>query len=312
MTPFLTFAANPYSHTTLGHFFLILVTRIKDFFSGALPLSSLATDEIQLIALFGIAASASLIGSFLLLKKQAMLANSLSHTILVGIAFAYLLTRESGPDNLNENHLPLPALMIAAILTAALTSFLTDFFVHVLKLQEDASIGIVFTSLFALGIILATLFLKDTHIGREVVMGNIDSLQPEDCLFILASFALNAALVGLFYKEYKLISFDRVLAKTLGISCMPFNSLLILQTAATVTVSFRAVGVLLVLSFLTGPVLSARLLTNSLKAMIGWALFFGCAASLLGVALSRHILTVYQLPLRQAALSFAASLLFTS
>ena len=90
------------------------------------------------------------------------------------------------------------------------------------RLQEDASTGLVFTSLFAIGIALVTLLTRSAHLGTEVVMGNVDALQREDCVLVFIVLGLNIVLCTLFFKEYKMTTFDPGLAKALGF----FNNLL--------------------------------------------------------------------------------------
>lgn len=290
---------NPYSGVTFGGFFLELLWRLWAFATGQLSFHQLAADEIQILVLAGVAASTALLGTFLVLRKMTMLANSLSHTILLGIVVAFLITKDGFLGASSETHTPINinAMLIAALITGVVTTFLTEFLTKTARLQEDASTGIVFTSLFALGIILVTIATRSAHIGTEVVMGNVDALHIDDCKLIYIILALNIALLILFFKEYKITTFDPHLAKALGFSTVFFNYLLMVQVSATTIGAFRAVGVLMVLAFITGPVLTARLLTNDLKKMLVLAVLIGVAASTIGVAVARHLLSVYGLAL---------------
>lgn len=152
-------------------------------------MSKLASDEIQFLTLAFVAISSGLVGTFLILKRQTMLANALSHTILVGIIIAYFFnpvrffTAEPSPFE----HPELGVMLIAAIITGIITSFLTELLTKQVKLQPDAALGLVFTSLFALGILLVTLFTKSAHIGLEIVMGNVDGLAFRDCRLSFSS-----------------------------------------------------------------------------------------------------------------------------
>lgn len=289
---------NPYSGEHFLGFFMQLLTRLTHFLTGKLSVADLATDEIQLIVLMGVAASSAIVGTFLVLRRTTMLANSISHTILLGIVLAFFFTQNS----LNAAYINMPLMLLAAVLMGLITAFLTELLTRASKLQEDASTGLVFTSLFALGIIAATLITRSTHIGVEVVMGNVDALHREDCLFVMMIFLLNIVVVALFYKEYKITTFDPLLAKLLGISTIFFNYLLMAQVSATIVGAFRAVGVLMVLAFITGPVLTARLMTNRLSTLIFMSIGLGCLASVLGVALSRHLLTVHGMALSTGGL----------
>ena len=133
--------------------------------------------------------------------------------------------------------------------------------------------------------------------GIEAVMGNVDALQMEDCKLVYVVLAINVLIFSLFYKEFQLTTFDPAFAIAMGFSVTFFNYLLMAQVSITTISAFRAVGVLMVLAFITGPPLTARLLTDDLKKMLLLACGFGAMASILGVALSRHILTAYGIAL---------------
>jgi manganese/zinc/iron transport system permease protein len=296
---------NPYSGQNFEGFFIVLFQRLWLFLSGQLTYQDLISDEIQMIVLIGVAASTSLVGCFLVLRKMTMLANSLSHTILLGIVLVFFATCHGFFGNqVNEsgNFINIEAMLFAAVLMGILTAFLTEFLNKTAKLQEDASIGIVFTSLFALGVILLTMVTRNAHIGTEVVMGNVDVLQIEDCRLVWITFLMNLILFFLFFKEYKLTTFDPGLARVMGISLAFFNYLLMVQVSITAVSAFRAVGVLMVLSFITGPVLTARLITDDLKKMLIFSILLGGMSSIIGVALSRHILSVYEMALSTGGL----------
>ncbi|MGA8164722.1 MAG: metal ABC transporter permease [Waddliaceae bacterium] len=284
---------NPYTGQTFFGFFLQLIIRLWAFLRGELGVEALATDEIQILVLMGVASSTALLGSFLVLKKMTMLANALSHTILVGIVVAYVFAIGKA----SNEPINIKTLVFASVVMGIVTTFLTEFLTKTAGLQEDASIGIVFTSLFALGVIAVTLLTRDAHIGTEVVMGNVDALQIGDCRLVFVILAGNLLLLLLFFKEFQVTTFDAGLAKTMGISPTLFNYLLMTQVSATAIGAFRAVGVLMVLAFITAPALTARLLTHDLKKMLALAVGVGAAASLIGVALSRHLLSAYGLAL---------------
>jgi manganese/zinc/iron transport system permease protein len=173
---------------------------------------------------------------------------------------------------------------------------------HFLKLQEDASTGLVFTTLFALGIVLVTVFTRNTHLGIEAIMGNVDALHVDDLKLIFWIALFDFFVVTAFFKEFKMTTFDTHFANAQGISSSSFNYLLMVLTSATVIGAFRAVGVLLVLAFLVGPVLTARLFTHRLKKLIFLAICIGVFASVISVGIARHLLSVYHLPLSTSGL----------
>lgn len=292
---------NPYYNQDFLGFFWVLLQRIWGFATGEFSFNELASDEIQIVVLAGVSCSAALVGALLVLRKMSMLANSISHTILIGIIAAFVLTKK-GYFSASDSHdaINVEAMLIAALIMGVATAFLTEFLTKSIRLQEDASTGLIFTTLFAIGIILATLLTRDAHIGQEAVMGNVDALHLDDIRLIGMILLGNGFLIALFYKEYLLTTFDPGLARALGYSTTFFNYLLMMQASATVVGAFRAVGVLMVLSFITGPVLIARLLTHNFKTLLWLSMFIGAASSLLGVALARHLLTVHEIALSTA------------
>jgi manganese/zinc/iron transport system permease protein len=290
-------------------FFRLFFYRMALFLQGNVPLSELAIDEIQVLTLLLIGVSSAVLGSFLLLRKMTMLANSISHTILLGLVGAILCIRHFFTQ---EDQLPVldfQILFLASLLASLLTVFLTDVLTRTFKVARDASIGIVFTFLFALGVVLVTLFTRNSHAGTEVIMGNIDMLTFEDLKLAFYVTVCNLSLILLFYKEYKAVAFDEQFARLSGISSSFFTYLLMLQTSATIVASLRVVGVVLILSQIVLPVLSARLWTKRLLHMILLSSLLASITGLLSVALARHCLSAYQLPLSTAGLSVLCNLI---
>lgn len=298
---------NPYTNQTFIGMILQLFLRFWSFISGDLSINQLASDEVQILVLIGVAASSALVGCFLVLRRMTMLANSLSHTILVGIVLAFFWTHYIQGE---EATLNIHAMMIAALIMGLVTVFLTELLVKGGRLQQDVSTGLVFTSLFAIGVILLTLLTRNAHIGTDVVMGNVDALQWEDCQLVYSILAFNICLFFVFFKEFKITTFDSGLSRALGISPIFFNYLLMTQVSCTAIGAFRAVGVLMVLAFITGPALTARLLTHDLKKMLLVAVGIGCCASIVGVALSRHIFSEYGMTLSTGGVVVCAIVLF--
>lgn len=282
---------NPYWGSGFFEFFGILFSRIFAFVSGTSITA--ASDEIQLGTLAAVALSCGLLGPFLVLKRMTMFANSLSHTILLGIVLAFLFASNLWGGEMFSPTTLLLGSFAAAFLTAALTEGLTRFF----RLQEDASVGLVFTALFALGILLVTLYTKDVHLSVEAIMGNADALQGSDFTFASILAVLNLFIFVIFYRQLKISAFDRQYASTLGIPASFFHFLLLFLSSAVCVGAFRAVGVLLVLAFLTGPYLTARLFCSRLSRLLWLTPVLGIVASGIGVAFSRYALSSFGLPL---------------
>jgi manganese/zinc/iron transport system permease protein len=169
-------------------------------------------------------------------------------------------------------------------------------------LQEDASIGLVFTTLFALGILLVTVYTKNLHLGTDAVMGNIDALHLDDLKTSIQLAAVTIFVIGIFFRGFFVGAFDVGFAKSLGWPVHSLNYLLMVLTAASAIASFRAVGVLLFLSFLVGPTLISLRYVYSMKKLILMSFMVSAFSSLIAVALSRHLLTVFHMPLSTSGL----------
>ena len=288
---------NPYTGQDFFGFFETLLLRLSGLLTGEL---TMATDELQMAVLSGVSLSTALVGTFLVLRRMTMLANSLSHSILLGIVVTFLASHGAGmimESTHTHSSLNFQLLFLAAIGTGFVTSFLTEFLTKTVKLQEDASIGLVFNSFLSLGVILITLYTRNVHIGAEAVMGNADALHMDDFHLVCLIAAINVVLFFFLYRGYTITTFDPQLATALGYRPGLYNYLLMFQVSLTCVAAFRAVGVLLVLAFLTGPPLIARRFTHRLRIILLLATGISIASSFLAVAITRHLLSVYCLPL---------------
>ena len=296
--------SSPYWGKNFFSVLLLFFQRMVALLKGELSIADLASDEIQIFVLSLVAMACALIGTFLVLKKMTMLANSLSHTILLGIVIAYLSLFAFIPkESISAHAMSITTLLLASLITALLTAVLTQFLTTVFRLQEDASTGLVFTTLFALGIVLITAFTRNAHIGSEAIMGNVDALHLDDLYLIFWVFLFDSAIIALLYKEWKMTTFDSSFAQSIGFSPTLFNYLLMILTSVTAIGAFRAVGVLLVLAFLIAPVLTARLFCHRLFTLILCSMVIAIVSSLSSVALSRHCLSVYQISFSTAGLT---------
>lgn len=277
---------NPYWNQNFCGFFITLLSRFFALITGQLSFSELVSDEIQLLVLLFISLSCAIVGVFLVLKKMAMLTNALSHTILIGIVAVFVLFQVS--SSLQMGLFPL---FVASVITAMVTALLTQALHHIFSLQEDASIGLVFTFLFALGIIMATLFTKNAHIGIEAVMGNADALQLSDVKQSFFVFIVNFSLIFLLFRPYLISSFDPFLAKSFGFFPKVFHYLFLLQVSWTALCAFRAVGVLLVLEFFVCPFMIARQFSHRMPILILISALISAFISSFSIALNRHLLT---------------------
>ena len=244
------------------------------------------------IIMTGILASAScgMLGSFLVLRRMSMLGDAISHAVLPGIALAFLIS--------NSRH-PIPMLLGAAA-CGLLTAFVTELLHRTGRLQQDASIGVTFTWLFALGVILISAFAGQVDLDQECVLyGEITfvplephvfiwglDLGPQPFVIMSAVCLLSLALIILFYKELLITSFDTALALSLGINVVFIQYLLMGMVSTTIVAAFESVGAILVVAMLIAPGATAYLLTNRLPTMMLLAVLHATLSTLLGVYLA--------------------------
>jgi len=236
-----------------------------------------------------VAASCALVGSFLVLRRLSLLGDAISHSVLLGIVLVYLLLQDTQPF----------LLLIGALLTGLLTAWLSEWIYRHSGLQKDASLGLVFTWLFALSIVLIALYAEQVHLDHEHVLYGEIAFIPFDRLIIqdldlgpkafwlgLTVFLLNALVLIIGYERFKLTSFNSILASTLGIQAAFWHYLLISLVSMTAVASFDLVGSILVVAFLVIPAATAFLITQRLSQLIWLALLFSQIAVWLGFGLA--------------------------
>ena len=204
----------------------------------------------------------ALVGSFLVLRRMAMLGDAISHAVLPGIAIAFFLA--GGPA-------PLP-ILIGAAAFGLLTVTLVELLYESRRVKEDASIGLVFPALFALGVFLVARFGKHVHLDTQhVLYGEIAyapwdvltvgdlALGPKSLWVLGVVTVLDLLFVVLCYKELKLATFDPGLAAVLGFSPALVHYLLMAAVSVTTVAAFDAVGAVLVVALLIVPPATAYL-----------------------------------------------------
>lgn len=236
-----------------------------------------------------VTASCSLLGTFLVLRKMSLLGDALSHAVLPGIAVAFLLS---------GSRAVLPMFFGAAAF-GLVTALLVESFHRRWRVQEDAAIGIVFTALFALGVVIITAYAGQVDLDQECVLyGEIAytpwdlllwgdlSLGPRPVWILGAVLAINLTVLALLYKEFKIAAFDPAMATSVGINAALMHYLLMGLVALTTVASFESVGAILVVAMLIVPGAAAYLWSDRLIAVLGLAAFFGMASAVVGYFLA--------------------------
>lgn len=237
-----------------------------------------------------IAISCGLLGVFMMLRKMSMTGDAISHAVLPGIVIGYFI---SGSQRGVE-------VIVGAGLLGILATLIIDFLRKKAKVQLDASIGITFTLLFAIGIILINLLAYKVDLDQECVLYGEIAYLPIDLWITDSGFSmgpritwlalLNLLLIGSFifllFKELKLTSFDEGFGMVMGIPAGAINLALMSMVSYTTVSSFDAVGAILVVALLVVPPATAFLWTKDIKSLIKLTIGIGIGISVMGYYLA--------------------------
>lgn len=232
------------------------------------------------------ASACALLGNFLVLRKMSMLGDAISHAVLPGLAAAFFLTgtRDSLP------------MFVGAAIVGVLTALFTEWIRGFGKVDEGAAMGVVFTALFALGLVMIVQAADRVDLDPGCVLygaiemtplpGNTVEIAGFDIprVVVVLSIVLfiNLLAIVVFYKEFKIASFDPALATALGINDTFMHYLLTTLVAITAVASFEAVGNILVVAMFIVPAAAAYLCTDRLGTMIFISVVIAMLAAVLG------------------------------
>jgi manganese/iron transport system permease protein len=219
-----------------------------------------------------IGAVCAFLSCFVTLRGWSLMGDALSHSVVPGVAVAYILG------------LPFAA---GAFVTGLLAALGMGFVKTKTALREDAVIGVVFTSFFALGLLLIALFPSGVDL-RTIVFGNILGISDPDIAQVVIISAITALVLGFKWRDLLLFSFDANQARALGLNVTALHLTLLTLLSATAVAALQTVGACLVVAMLVTPGATAYLLTDRFSRMLGLAVTMGTLCSLVGAYLSYY------------------------
>ena len=244
------------------------------------------------IALMGflVAGACGLVGNYLILRRMALVGDAISHSVLPGIAIAFLLANSRSTW----------VMFLGALVAGILTTVLIEVIHKKSRVKQDAAIGIAFSTFFAIGVILISLYADKVDLDVDCVLyGEIAfvplaphfqmlgmSLGPEPVFRMGIVAALTVLLVALFYKELLVSSFDPGLAASLGINAGVMHYSLMSMLSVVVVSAFESVGAILVIAMLILPGATASLLSQRLPTVLLLSVLHGALSSVLGIHLA--------------------------
>lgn len=225
-----------------------------------------------LLASLLIAATCGIIGCYVVLRRLAFIGDALAHTALPGVVIAYM----NGWS-----------LVGGALAAGIMTALGIGWMARKSTLREDTAIGIIFTAMFALGILLMSR-LQSFRDLTHILFGNILGVRTQE-LWLMTAVALIVLIVlVLFHKELELTSYDSTHAEVIGIQSNPLRTILLLLLAFTVVTCIQVVGVVLTSALLVTPAATASLMSNDLRRMMVVAALIGAGSAFVGLLLSYY------------------------
>ncbi|WP_235296730.1 metal ABC transporter permease [Portibacter marinus] len=218
------------------------------------------------------------IGCFIVLRNMSLIGDALAHAILPGIFVAFILVGYSTIG-----------FFLGSVVAGLFTAFGITWIQHNVKTKNDAAIGIVFTTMFAIGVMGISYISQGEGVHLDLsdfLFGTTLSISPEDiyitgtvCIFVLAS-------VVVFYRYLFITTFQETIAQTMGISVKMIHYFLMLLLSFAVVSALRSVGVILVVAMLITPASTALLLSNKLKNVLIISAIIGLISANLGLIIS--------------------------
>lgn len=232
----------------------------------------------------------AVVGCYLMVQRLALLGDAISHSVLPGLAIAFILGAN---------------IFIGAFIAGILSTVFINIIRTRSQIKEDAAMGIVFSAFFALGITLITIVQKDNKIDlNHFLFGNILGVTLGDVRDTAIIAFIVLAIVILLYKELLFYTFDKLGAQAVGLPVNILDFSLMILIGMTIVASLKAVGVILVLSLLITPAATAYLLVTRLHQMMLLGVGFGVISSISGMYISYF----YNLPSGPAIVLVATSL----
>ncbi|WP_456274469.1 metal ABC transporter permease [Bacillus sp. AK031] len=210
------------------------------------------------------------IGCFIILRGMALMGDAISHAVLPGVAISYML-------GIN--------FFFGAVFTGILTAVAIGFVSQNSRIKHDTSIGIMFTAMFAAGIIIITMLKSSTDL-YHILFGNVLAVRPSDMWITLGIGLFVLAAVYLFYKELLVTSFDETMGAAYGLPVRLIHYFLMALLTMVTVASLQTVGIVLVVAMLITPAAAAYLLTDRLWLMIFIAAGIGIISSVAGLYFS--------------------------
>ncbi|MGE4504391.1 MAG: iron chelate uptake ABC transporter family permease subunit [Desulfovibrionaceae bacterium] len=228
-----------------------------------------------------VAIVASVVGCLVVLRRMAFLGDALSHAMIAGVAGGYLVMKMLFGLEANA-----PGMLLGSLIAAIVTVGLIGFVSRVSRVKEDAAIGIMYTGIFALGVVCVSIFRHYIHIDlMHFIMGDVLGISDADLWVSALVAATVLTIIILFFRHLQIAAFDPVMAASIGLPIVLLDYVLTTCVSMVVVSAVSMVGVILVVGLLITPAATAYLLSDRLARMMVLAALFGVTSVVGGLYL---------------------------
>lgn len=245
---------------------------MTDLFNYVIEPLSYPFMQNALLAACVIGVVCAILSCFLVLRGWALMGDAVSHAVLPGIAIAEVI---------GIAH-PIGA-FFSGLICAALTGFVSENS----RLKEDAVMGIVFSGMFALGLLMVAKIQTSVHL-LHIIQGNLMGITPDEMRQTVIISAIVIVVMGLKWKDFLLYCFDASHARVVGLPIKTLHYSLLIMLSLTIVAAIQAVGVIMVVALLIAPGITGFVLTKRFSTMLIIAIVSSVLAALIGVIISFH------------------------
>lgn len=244
---------------------------------------NLTTTQLVLLGTSFLGLACGAVGSIAVLRRQSLLGDALAHAALPGVCASFLVFHERS----------FALLLIGALFSGLLSLGCIWSITHFTRLKQDAALGVTLTSFFGMGIVLSRIIQNEPFGNRagldEFIFGKAASMAPSDVASIIVVGCLSGIFILVFFKELKLLCFDREYMGSQGFRVKTFDLTVMVLICLCVTAGLPAVGAILVSALLIIPAVTARLLVHSFGAVIILGALLGWGGAIVGTLLSAYL-----------------------
>ncbi len=236
--------------------------------------------NIVILGTFFLGIAAGLVGVFTVLSHRALIVDAISHSILPGVCIGFILSGTKNPMYL----------IIGGSISGFLSVLAINFITHKSKIKNDSAIAIVLSTFFSLGILCLNFIQNSNNPNQsglsDFLFGKASALVSSDVYVFLSILICVIALFFISYRSLKVYLFDKIFAKTMGLSTYILQSILTFSIILISAIGVQTVGVVLMSALLVSPATSALLLQKKIHKVLLWSSIFSAISALLGVLIS--------------------------